>query len=79
MKNDSIIMKPADKGDGMVIWNPLREWSNHLDDKKIFKTPKKDSIKTVTKKHFDKNFLSIHILVLYSLVEFIYFAIFTKG
>lgn len=82
MKNDGIIMKPVDKEDGIVIWNKKIPWENgqtSLMMKKFFKHPKKIQLKLQAIKHFDKDFLSIYILIFYSLVEFIYFPTFTKG
>lgn len=40
MKDDNIIIKPADKGSGLVIWDKehyLRECPNQLDDGKVYK------------------------------------------
>ena len=54
--------------------NPLREWSDQLDDEKNFKTPKKDSIKTASNKTFRQrlfeylyiNFLQLGRIYLFS-------------
>lgn len=47
MKDDSIIIKPADKGSSILIW----EFSNQLEDDKVYKKIEKDPINRQTKKY----------------------------
>ena len=53
VKDDSIIIKLADKGSGIVIWDKedyLRECLNHLDNKIVYEKLEKDPLKTTNKK-----------------------------
>ena len=54
MKDDSIMIKPAEKGSSIVIWDKqhyLREFSNQLEDDKVYKKIEKDPINRQTKKY----------------------------
>ena len=53
VNDDSIIIKPAHKGSGIVIWDKedyLRECLNQLDDKIVYEKLEKDPLKTTNKK-----------------------------